>query len=582
MLENHPQSKSKIYLDRIVTPLRWVSLFGLYLFLSWNGGESQIAFILFSALAVWYLFISLLVFAGKKLPQHYSFILLVDIVFSGIFIFATPINNKLFLLSAVLPILSGAFYFGVRGGGLAAISLIVIQTVVIGYGSSLDLALQQIDFNFLIMLASSTTLGVIIEKTVGKTAKAMDTVQKEENAVTQTEQERMKAIYNITTELNATLNFGRVLEMALDLTAQAVASSDDEEDQLVGAFFLFDQDELTVASARRFSATDMNVKIYGANGLINFAINSRESQMSFAPDKDPELVKISALRNCNRVYCYPLYAEKEAMGVLLFGHPDPEFLDEFRVEIFEIVGRQSNVALQNARLYDELLNEKEKMMELQEEAQKKLARNLHDGPTQSVAALAMRVNYARRLLERDVEKGANELFKIEELARRTAKEMRHMLFTLRPLILESSGLLAAFRSMAEKMKETYDENVIVEGDDSIIEEIEMGKQAILFYLGDEAVNNARKHAEAEHIWITLRKVEKDIILLEIRDDGVGFNVGSVDKGYENRGSLGMVNMRERTQMVSGLIKLESAEGEGTRIRIWVPLTEDASERMRSR
>src|SRR5512140_3158149 len=117
--------------------------------------------------------------------------------------------------------------------------------------------------------------------------------------------------------------------------------------------------------------------------------------------------------------------------------------------------------MQNARLYSDLEQEKERMLEIQEDARKKLARDLHDGPTQSVAAIAMRVNFARRLMERDAKAAAEELFKIEDLARHTTKEIRHMLFTLRPLILESSGLTAALEAMAEKMHETYSQNVLI-------------------------------------------------------------------------------------------------------------------------
>jgi signal transduction histidine kinase len=94
------------------------------------------------------------------------------------------------------------------------------------------------------------------------------------------------------------------------------------------------------------------------------------------------------------------------------------------------------------------------------------------------------------------------------------------------------------------------------------------------------VNNARKYAEAEHIWVRVKNVAEDVVILEIQDDGVGFNVGAVDAGYENRGSLGMVNMRERSELVNGILKLESTEGKGTRIRLLIPLTDDAVERIR--
>ncbi len=95
---------------------------------------------------------------------------------------------------------------------------------------------------------------------------------------------------------------------------------------------------------------------------------------------------------------------------------------------------------------------------------KKVAHELHDGPTQSVAAIAMRVNFARRLIERDPASAARELQETEELSRRTTREIRHILFTLRPLILESQGLIAALNSMAEKVKDTYNQDLIIQAE----------------------------------------------------------------------------------------------------------------------
>ena len=108
----------------------------------------------------------------------------------------------------------------------------------------------------------------------------------------------------------------------------------------------------------------------------------------------------------------------------------------------------------------------------------------------------------------------------------------------------------------------------------------MNKQAVVFAIAEEAVNNARKHAEAAHIWLRMKEIEPDIVLLEIEDDGVGFNVHEMEVSYNNRGSLGMVNMRERTKLVSGVVSIESTEGKGTRIQIVIPLTGDAADRLR--
>ena len=276
--------------------------------------------------------------------------------------------------------------------------------------------------------------------------------------------------------------------------------------------------------------------------------------------------------------CIPLAAGLEAYGAFLFGHPEKDYFNQDRRELLDAVGHQAMVALQNAQLYRDLEQEKERITEIQEEARKKLARDLHDGPTQSIAAIAMRINFARRLMERDDKAASDELYKVENLARRTTKEIRHMLFTLRPLILESQGLVAALNQLAEKMRETHAQNVIIESQPGSIEQLEIGKQGVVFYIVEEAVNNARKHAEARHVWVRL-KSKDELFFLEIQDDGVGFNVGAVDAHYEQRGSLGMVNMRERTELINGMLRIESTEGVGTRILVAVPLTEESAERL---
>jgi signal transduction histidine kinase len=190
------------------------------------------------------------------------------------------------------------------------------------------------------------------------------------------------------------------------------------------------------------------------------------------------------------------------------------------------------------------------------------------------------LNFARRLLERDPKATADELMKIEELARRTTKEIRHMLFTLRPLELESQGLIGALKAMAEKTHETYDQNVIVEAEESVISHLEMSRQTIIFYIAEEAINNACKYAQANHVWVRMKEYDQDMVMLEVQDDGVGFDMNGIETTTEQRGSLGLRNMSERTEMMSGIFRIESSPGKGTIIRVLIPLTSEAAERLR--
>ena len=184
------------------------------------------------------------------------------------------------------------------------------------------------------------------------------------------------------------------------------------------------------------------------------------------------------------------------------------------------------------------------------------------------------------LLNKDITAAGEALYQTEELARRTSRQLRHMLFTLRPLVLESEGLIAALESMAEKTKETFDQNVLIQCDTELVEELDMNTQTVIFTIAEEAVNNARKHAQAEHIWVKVTRLQADLAFLEIEDDGKGFLVEGVLENYDGRGSLGMVNMRERAELVQGVFHVKSRPGEGTQIQVVLPLTPDAADRLR--
>jgi signal transduction histidine kinase len=379
------------------------------------------------------------------------------------------------------------------------------------------------------------------------------------------------------------------LDSALDLSVNALHVEDTEPNQetvpadmgFSSAVLLFQGEELVVGSARRFTQTDLRATFPAKEGVLAKVIEGGEPLVTGNLSTDPELSRVVGLAQCNSVYCLPMRSGYNIYGAMIFGHITPGYFNRERCDILGIVGRQAIIAIQNARLYQDLADEKERMVEIQEETRKKLARDLHDGPTQSIAAIAMRVSLARRMIERDPVAALDELAKIEDLARRTTKEIRHMLFTLRPLVLESQGLTAALQANAEKMKETYNQDISIQVDEKLVSLIEMGKSGVIFYIVEEALNNARKHAKASLIKVRLNPLPKhsEIAFLEISDNGVGFDVAEMNKSYDKRGSLGMVNLRERTELVNGVLNIQSELGKGTQVQVFIPLTEEASDQL---
>ena len=145
-----------------------------------------------------------------------------------------------------------------------------------------------------------------------------------------------------------------------------------------------------------------------------------------------------------------------------------------------------------------------------------------------------------------------------------------MLFTLRPLVLETQGLVAALQQWSKRCaRPTIGRRACKASRKSKNSSIR-NAQGVLFYIVEEAVNNARKHAQAEQICGAALPARIDVVV-EIEDNGVGFDVGAVDASYDQRGSLGMINMRERAELIEGTLRIHSAKGRGTKITILIPI-----------
>lgn len=578
-------STTSLLTNWVSITLRWLTLMGIALSLSFSSRFTLAVGIVLILAALWNVWLSVWLLLKQQRFAHKLVLIAVDMLTVYVLFAMSGTLGGGLGWTGILPLITASLMYGLLG----AAAVVPINLVVQGLLSLLDGDLYTVGWYILTILPIYLITGAVF----GFIGQRMLRIRDEEaRALVRTrleaqrsERERSRVIYNLISTLSSSLNYQRVLETSLDLSASAIEKIDDVHDQMVSGVLLFVADEssgtyLQVGSARRFTQADLRLTLQGRQGAIGKAIDGGNPQLTRVISQDPELGMIVALRVCQTVYVVPLRVGLDNYGVMVFGHPEEKFFTPERTEVLDIVGNQSVIAIQNARLYSDLEQEKERILEIQEDARNKLARDLHDGPTQSVAAIAMRVNFARRLIDRNVKAAAEELYKVEELARQTTKEIRHMLFTLRPLVLESQGLIPALESMADKMRDTYEQNVIVMADPHIVSQMEDNKQGVVFYIAEEAVNNARKHAEASHIWVRLHPLEAGLAILEIEDDGGGFDLEDVDSDYEKRGSLGMVNMRERAELVNGRVKIDSALGRGTRVSVIIPLTEDAIERVR--
>jgi signal transduction histidine kinase len=268
--------------------------------------------------------------------------------------------------------------------------------------------------------------------------------------------------------------------------------------------------------------------------------------------------------------CVPLVFKGEVTGVLEVAQTAAQASEGFDardLDLLQTLAAQAATAVTNARLYQNLRGERDRIISAQEDVRKQLARDLHDGPAQALATIAVQLEFAQRLAEFEPAKLPAELRSTHELALRTTRDIRNLLFDLRPLVLESEGLEAALQRFLERFKTGGGPAMHFEA--TYTTRLPRNAEAVTFAIVQEAINNVLKHAQATNCWIELRERPQALVVI-VRDDGQGFDVNRIQEEYQRRGSWGMLNMYERAALVDATLGIRSQPGQGTVVMLSVP------------
>lgn len=206
------------------------------------------------------------------------------------------------------------------------------------------------------------------------------------------------------------------------------------------------------------------------------------------------------------------------------------------------------------------------LVRAQEEERKRIADDIHDAPIQTITAVGLRLEMIRRRAPGEV---AAELETLGVTVGTAVEQLRHLLFDLRPLALDTRGLVAAMSEQLERVAEEAELGFSLE--DRLSSEPPPTPRVVLYRIFQEAVSNARVHARASRLDVEVTD-EGGGVRVTVRDDGRGFSPGDVPESAP--GHLGLTSMRERAEMAGGWFEIQSATGAGTTVRFWVPTTEE--------
>jgi two-component system sensor histidine kinase DegS len=249
------------------------------------------------------------------------------------------------------------------------------------------------------------------------------------------------------------------------------------------------------------------------------------------------------------------------------------------------VAGQAAVALENNLLYkniNQLLqsyveqNEKltvlsSKILKAHEEERKRIAREIHDGPAQSVASFSLKLELCKKKLQDgSLDTFSQELDKLGDYVRSTSREIRNIIYDLKPSYLDD-GLFTAIQNHVKACMESTGLNINLHtaGNDSNIEYYIV---STLFRIVQEVLTNINKHANASKVDISL-VISNNILHLNIDDNGKGFDIANFEqlKKFGTSRSFGIEGMKERVDLINGTININSILNKGTFIKVEVPL-----------
>jgi signal transduction histidine kinase len=351
--------------------------------------------------------------------------------------------------------------------------------------------------------------------------------------------DQMRSLYEVAYALSTTMDYRHVLESALRESRKLVPYT-------CGMVLLSSgqPDELYVAASQSLSVADQARRITVGRGSLGAVLRAPEGRLIASLTQEADLQMFETLRACRSACVIPLRASLRTYGLMIVATDRPTAFTGEQLDMLTALASYAIIALHNAQLIFDLKEERTKLLSKEEEVRHQLARDLHDGPAQSLAAITMNLEFIKRLLERDPNRVNEELDK---------------LFELRPLVLETQGLRAALDQYLERFKGNNGTTAIVlEADGMDDVHLDTKSEGTLFNIIQEAVNNALKHARAKHIWVRLRR-EGQMLHAEVQDDGAGFDKAAV------------LNIDERARLVGGHAEMDSTLGQGTKVLIMVPI-----------
>ena len=366
-------------------------------------------------------------------------------------------------------------------------------------------------------------------------------------------------------DIGEMLSSSNQVDEILEKTLDDVMSYLDVE---AGEIFLTEEDGLSVRMAlHRGDAADVfwtKDQFRMGEGFVGLVAESAKPLVSNSLQQDLRFLRrqvIQAGFKC--VACIPLTAHGNVVGVMAVATRHVQRLNQREIGLLTAIGTWAGTAIENVRL-----NQQGRRLAVIEERER-IGMDLHDGIIQSIYAVGLALDYARMEVESNPDKALVKLEQAIEGLNSTIRDIRTYIMDLRPRQFRGENLKESLQRLIDETHDNTRLEIILNGPDDGDLILPTVIATALFHICQEALANIAKHAQAHqakiHLWSAPGRV-----LLEISDDGLGFNLSQMRMALGH----GLANMATRARKVGGDIEINSEPGKGTSILAWAPLNQD--------
>lgn len=367
----------------------------------------------------------------------------------------------------------------------------------------------------------------------------------------------MSLLNGIATTLTSSLELDEILNQTLALVMNYMKVE-------AGEIFLLaeDKDTLRMVLHRGQAAeafwTRSQFQI--GEGYIGAVAQTRKPMVSANLEDDALFVREAVVNaGFRQIVCIPLLSGENLMGVMSVASRVSEPLDERIVEMMAAVGNWAGLAIENARLHTNA----RRLAVLEE--RDRIGMDLHDGVIQSIYGVGLSLENALLSLNEDAVEAKQRVQGAIDGLNQVIRDLRAYILDLKPRQMGEDGLVGGIQRLVTEFKAHTFADVQFTYAEKGLKNLPESHSLALFHLCQEALANAAKHAKAKNVHISLWKT-KDRALMEIRDDGIGFDM---EKTSANIGH-GLANMETRARSVGGDVEISSHLNEGTTVLAWTP------------